>query len=91
VLVFDSPPALSVADGLVLAGRADAALIVVAAGSTQVAAVRRLRVLLAQSGTRLLGTVLNRAQTGWERYEPAIPAPVSSTEEEATDPLLRGA
>jgi polysaccharide biosynthesis transport protein len=73
VIMVDSPPALAVADALVVARQADAALLVVAAHSTRVAAVRRLRARVAQSGTRLLGTVVNRAHGGWERYEPSAP------------------
>jgi capsular exopolysaccharide synthesis family protein len=62
LIVLDSPPTLAVADALVLAGQADAALLVVAANATQAAAARRACEALAQSGTRLLGIVLNWAR-----------------------------
>jgi capsular exopolysaccharide synthesis family protein len=60
VIVFDSSPVLSVADAALLARRCDAALVVARAGRTRIDMLRRVRDQLAQSGTRVLGVILNR-------------------------------
>ncbi len=59
-MIFDSPPALAVADSLVLASRVDAALIVVAYGETRKAMVRKAVEQVSKANPRVLGTVLNR-------------------------------
>jgi succinoglycan biosynthesis transport protein ExoP len=66
LIIVDSPPVLAVADALLLAQKTEGTLIVVQANSTRLQAVRRARNALAQSGTQLLGTVINRASGGWE-------------------------
>lgn len=60
VIMFDSSPMLAVADAALLARRCDAALVVARSGSTRVEMLRRVKEQLTQSGTRLLGVVLNR-------------------------------
>ena len=59
VVVFDSPPVLSVIDSTILGHICDAMLLVVLAGKTRSGMLRRAHEQLAQSGGRVLGVVLN--------------------------------
>lgn len=59
-LLIDSPPLLPVADGLILARDADAVLLVIEAGVTKRAELRRACELLAQVNARPTGLILNR-------------------------------
>jgi hypothetical protein len=61
VILFDSPPALSVADALLLSSRVDCVVLVFAAGQTQRSLARDTARSLNQVGARLMGVVLNRA------------------------------
>lgn len=73
VLVFDSPPALAVADASVLASRLDGVLLVVDAGRTRRGMARRSKEALAAVNAHVLGVVLNRMQQakgyGYYYYE----------------------
>jgi non-specific protein-tyrosine kinase len=60
VVVIDSPPVLAVSDAIILAGRVDGTMLVVDSNRTRPQAVRRSAAALANSGTRLLGAVLNK-------------------------------
>lgn len=59
-VIIDSPPLLPVADALILARYADAVLLVVAAGQTSEAELRRATELLEQVEMRPTGIVLNK-------------------------------
>jgi succinoglycan biosynthesis transport protein ExoP len=61
IVLIDSPPVLPVADALILSGYADAVVLVVAAGSTRRAGLRRAAEKLAQAGAPVVGAVLNKA------------------------------
>ncbi|HEY5015822.1 MAG TPA: polysaccharide biosynthesis tyrosine autokinase [Streptosporangiaceae bacterium] len=61
IVLLDSPPVLPVADALILSGYADAVLLVVAAGHTRRAELRRTAEKLAQASAPLVGMVLNKA------------------------------
>ena len=61
IVLIDSPPVLPVADALILSGYADAVLLVVSAGSTRRAELRRAAEKLAQAGAPVVGAVLNKA------------------------------
>ena len=64
LIIIDSPPLLPVSDASVLAGSADAVILVAAAGiSTKRNAGRSMELLL-QVGADIRGTILNRAATG---------------------------
>lgn len=63
VILFDSSPMLVLADASLLARRCDATLLVARAGSTRIDSLRRVHEQLTQSGSRLLGVVLNRVPT----------------------------
>ena len=59
VVVYDTPPAATVTDAVVLASRVDAVLQVVRAGGPRRDVVRRTKGLLEKVGARVLGPVLN--------------------------------
>jgi len=61
IVLIDSPPLLAVSDPLVLAGYANSVLMVVMAGVTTRAEVKRASELLAQVNARPVGFVLNKA------------------------------
>ena len=61
IVLIDSPPVLPVADALILSGYADAVLLVVAAGTTRRAELRRAAEKLAQASAPVVGAVLNKA------------------------------
>jgi len=60
VVVYDSPPAATVTDAVILASRVDGVIQVVQAGHTRRDLVRQGRVVLEKVGARVLGPVLNR-------------------------------
>ena len=71
VVVYDTPPAATVTDAVVLASRVDAALQVVQAGGTRRELVLRAKTSLEKVGARLLGPVLNQvnaADMGYYTY-----------------------
>jgi capsular exopolysaccharide synthesis family protein len=59
VVIIDTPPLLAVSDALLLAGAADNALIVVAAGRTRSESLQDAHAIISQSRVNLLGIVLN--------------------------------
>ncbi len=59
-IVFDTPPALGLADARVISVVADATLLVVSCNEATRQAIVQTRDLLAQSGTHLIGIVLNK-------------------------------
>jgi capsular exopolysaccharide synthesis family protein len=60
IVIFDTPPALGVADATVLAGKVDGALLVVDSRHTRRATARAACEALAGVGANVLGIVLNR-------------------------------
>jgi len=67
LVLVDSPPALPVTDALVLSKYADGTLLVVAAGQTKRAALRRAAERFAQANSPIVGIVLNEVtmQSGY--------------------------
>ena len=63
IVIYDSPPAATVTDAVVIAPRMDAVLQVVRAGSTRIDLMRRCLTLLERGGARILGPVLNQVST----------------------------
>jgi capsular exopolysaccharide synthesis family protein len=61
VVLIDSPPVLPVADAMILSGYADGVVLVVSAGQTRRAELRRTREKLGRAGARVVGAVLNKA------------------------------
>ncbi len=68
VVLFDSPSLLAAVDATLLARLCDAALLIVMAGGTRPDRLRRAKEHLSQSGTRILGTVFNRAEIALGGY-----------------------
>lgn len=62
IVVYDSPPLLSVTDAAVLATRVSAVIQVVQAGCVRVGMLRRSKALLEKARTPVLGPVLNRVR-----------------------------
>ncbi len=60
LILLDSPPALAVNDAVLLAPAVDGIVFVVAAGDVKAEQARRAKERLEQSGTPILGVVLNR-------------------------------
>jgi capsular exopolysaccharide synthesis family protein len=67
-VVIDSPPILSVTDGVVLARQADAVVLVVRHGKSSKHVVRRARDLLLRSGAPITGIVLNAVDLNSPEY-----------------------
>ena len=68
MVIFDSPPCTSMVDGSTLAAQVDGAILVVRAGHPPRAAVARACQVLRETGTRLLGTILNRVSAQTDQY-----------------------
>jgi capsular exopolysaccharide synthesis family protein len=62
IVIFDSPPLLSVADSVTLAARLDGVVLVVDAGRTRSGVLARAVELLSQANARVWGVVLNRVK-----------------------------
>lgn len=60
VVILDSPPLRAVADASILAGEADATVLVIEASKTRTQAVRRSVEMLGRAKVRTLGAVLNK-------------------------------
>ena len=67
-IIIDSPPVLTITDGLILAPFCDAVLLVVRYGRASKHSVRRSRDLMLRAGTRLGGTVINAVDAASQRY-----------------------
>jgi capsular exopolysaccharide synthesis family protein len=67
-VVVDSPPILTITDGIVLAPQCDAVLLVVRYGRASKHSVRRARDLMQRAVVRMGGTVINAVDTSSQRY-----------------------
>jgi succinoglycan biosynthesis transport protein ExoP len=67
-VIIDSPPILSVTDGVILARDADAVVLVVRHGKSSKHVVRRARDLLLRSGAQITGIVLNAVDMSSPEY-----------------------
>ncbi len=68
ILLFDSPPLLTVADASILAAHVDGILLVVDAGKTRREALKKAAEALRRVGAPVLGVVLNRVPVRSEDY-----------------------
>jgi Mrp family chromosome partitioning ATPase len=68
MVLIDTPPSLTVTDATVLAPLVDGIILVVKAGNTKMAAVKRQVAALRQVGARLLGVVVNDVHFESSRY-----------------------
>ncbi len=67
-VVIDSPPVLSVTDGVILGRQTDTAVLVIRHGKSSKQVVRRARDLLIRSGIRVTGFVLNAVDINSPEY-----------------------
>lgn len=67
-VIFDTPPALSVTDSILLSVDMDCVVLVVRSGNTTKAALRRTKDLLAQVNARVLGVVVNAVDVNSPDY-----------------------
>jgi succinoglycan biosynthesis transport protein ExoP len=67
-VVVDSPPILSVTDGVILARHADSVVLVVRHGKSSKHIVRRARDLILRSGSSITGIVLNAVDLSSPEY-----------------------
>lgn len=67
-VIFDTPPALSVTDSILLSVDMDSVVLVVRSGNTTKAALRRTRELLGQVNARVLGIVVNAVDVNSPDY-----------------------
>lgn len=67
-IIIDTPPILSVTDGVILARHADAVVLVVRHGKSSKHVVRRARDLLLRSGAPITGIVLNAVDLNAPEY-----------------------
>ncbi|HEY0308570.1 MAG TPA: polysaccharide biosynthesis tyrosine autokinase [Acidobacteriaceae bacterium] len=67
-IVIDSPPILSVTDGVILARQADAVALVIRHGKSSKHVVRRARDLLARAGAPITGIILNAVDLSSPEY-----------------------
>ncbi|MSP14589.1 MAG: polysaccharide biosynthesis tyrosine autokinase [Chloroflexi bacterium] len=68
IVLFDSPPVLSVVDASLLARICDVTLVVARSRSTRRVALRKMREQLLQSGAHLVGIVLNQVSASESYY-----------------------
>lgn len=69
LVIIDSPPVLPVTDPLILAGQADAVVVVTRCDSTTRGELQRALTQLGQADANLMGVILNEVDTRQERYE----------------------
>lgn len=62
IVIFDTPPAATVTDAVILAAQVDGVLQVVRAGTTRIDLIQRCKVLLERADVHILGPVLNGVQ-----------------------------
>jgi len=67
-VIVDSPPMVSVSDGILIAQHCDGAILIVRSGETPRSLIRQSMNQLQQTDCRLLGTVLNGVATGNRAY-----------------------
>lgn len=69
LVVVDSPPVLPVTDPLILAGHADAVVLVTRCDSTTRGELQRALSQLGQADANIMGVILNEVDTRQERYD----------------------
>jgi non-specific protein-tyrosine kinase len=83
VVIYDSPPSLTVTDALVLSNRADGTVLVVRSDETRRDAVKQVIANLNQAGAKILGCVLNNVSVqkiGYYSYKQAYYSPRKFTQ-----------
>jgi capsular exopolysaccharide synthesis family protein len=68
LVIFDTPPALTVADAIILAPQVNGCVLVVDAGQTRQHSVAQAAERLRNSGANILGAVINQLKAGASGY-----------------------
>jgi tyrosine-protein kinase Etk/Wzc len=73
IVIFDTPPLLTVTDAMILSRHSDGVLLVVTANASKMAGLERSRQILDQAGVNLLGVLINkfelRGSYGYHYYQ----------------------
>ena len=69
IVIFDAPPALIVADSLVMARYVDFSLIVTAQNVTKIEDLEKTKTAIENIGGKVVGTILNKVQLTGKTYE----------------------
>ena len=69
VIILDAPPALIVADALVIARYVDFSLIVIAQNYTKIEDLEKSKAALENIGGKVVGIILNKVQMSGKTYE----------------------
>ena len=67
-VIIDTPPALMLADARIVSTLTDAVILVISSQGARKREIARVRDLMAQTGSELLGTVLNKITVGFGSY-----------------------
>ncbi len=68
-VIFDTPALMSVADGALIASKADAAVLIAEMGVTSISTIKKAQRQLEKANTRIIGVVLNKVKKKhYKRY-----------------------
>jgi len=68
IVIIDSPPVLAVSDSLILSTKTDGTILVILANNTTKHSAARAKLLLKNTGSNMLGGVLNGVESGRDGY-----------------------
>lgn len=68
VIIFDTPPILAVTDAQVIANHCDGTVLVVSSGRTEIEKAQKAKEILVNTGSKLLGAVLNQKKVNKETH-----------------------
>ena len=68
IVIIDSPPVLAVSDSMVLSAKADGTILVILANNTTKHSAARAKLLLKNTGSNMLGGILNGVESGRDGY-----------------------
>lgn len=68
IIIFDAPPALIVADSVILARQVDSCIVVTAHNQTKLESVQKVKAAIENVGAKVSGVVINKIPTSNKRY-----------------------
>ena len=68
IIIFDAPPALIVADAVILARQVDSCIIVTAHNQTKMDSVQKVKVAIENVGAKVAGVVINKIPASNKKY-----------------------
>ncbi len=69
IILFDAPPALIVADAVILARQVDSCIVVTAYNKTKIEDVKKIKSAVENVGTKVTGIVINKVPMPGKKYE----------------------